>query len=154
MLAITVDQLRGDVPGRLRPRLGDDGLGRLLATGTHYTNAHYRHANTLTATGHATLFTGADTDGHGMAGNDWLDRATGAPVYCVEDGAAAILGQAPRARAGRSPRNLTATTIGDELVAATAGAARVFAVSRKDRGAILAAATSARPSGTPRQAAS
>ncbi len=49
VLQITVDQLRGDLPMRYRDRLGKGGFRYLLEKGVHYTNAHYRHANTETA---------------------------------------------------------------------------------------------------------
>ncbi len=73
VLQITVDQLRGDLPMRYRDRLPPGGFRRLLEQGTHYPNAHYRHANTETAVGHATLFTGADPSRHGVIANDWID---------------------------------------------------------------------------------
>ncbi len=85
VLQITVDQLRGDLPTRFRDRLGKGGFRYLLEQGTHYANAHYRHANTETAVGHATLFTGADPSRHGMVANDWIDGTTGAFVYNTED---------------------------------------------------------------------
>jgi hypothetical protein len=45
VLQITVDQLRGDLPMRFKDRLGDGGFRFLLNSGTHYINAHYKHAN-------------------------------------------------------------------------------------------------------------
>ena len=50
VLQITVDQLRGDLPMRFRDRLGRGGFRYLLERGTHFTNAHYAHANTETVT--------------------------------------------------------------------------------------------------------
>lgn len=137
VLQITVDQLRGDLPMRYRDRLGPGGFRFLLEQGTHYANAHYRHANTETAVGHATLFTGADPSQHGLVANDWVDAATGAFVYNTEDARHHLIGQEPRPHEGVSPRNLLASTIGDELVVSNAGRSRVFAVSIKDRGAII-----------------
>ena len=106
VVQITVDQLRGDLPMRYRDRLGEGGFRYLLEQGVHYTNAHYRHANTETAVGHATLVTGADPSAHGIVGNDWQDPATGAFVYNTEDDRHHILGQEPKAHQGVSPRNL------------------------------------------------
>jgi arylsulfatase A-like enzyme len=68
VVQITVDQLRGDLPMRYRDRLGEGGFRYLLERGVHYANAHYRHANTETAVGHATLVTGADPSAHGVVG--------------------------------------------------------------------------------------
>jgi predicted AlkP superfamily pyrophosphatase or phosphodiesterase len=137
VVQITVDQLRGDLPMRFRERLPEGGFRYLLEQGTHYANAHYRHANTETAVGHATLVTGADPSRHGIVGNDWIDPKTGAFVYNTEDERHHLIGRDPKPHRGVSPRNLLGSTIGDELVLSNAGKSRVFSVSGKDRGAIL-----------------
>lgn len=137
VLLITVDQLRGDMPQRHRQRFGEGGLRYLMERGLNYTDANYGHATTFTAVGHATLATGGNPPEHGLASNDWADPATGERVYCVEDDRHQLLGAKTKPHAGTSPRNLTASTFGDELVMATGGRSRVFSVSTKDRGAIL-----------------
>lgn len=134
---ITIDQLRGDMPLRFIDRFGENGFRYLLDNGTLFSNAHYRHSTTFTAVGHATLATGGNGAQHGLAGNDWYDVETGQQVYCVEDDRHPLIGEDVKAHQGTSPRNLTSSTIGDELVLATAGRSRVFSVSIKDRGAIL-----------------
>jgi predicted AlkP superfamily pyrophosphatase or phosphodiesterase len=137
VLQITVDQLRGDLPGRYADRLTDGGFRYLMEKGTWYIDAHYRHANTETAVGHATLATGADPSRHGIIANDWIDQKTGAFVYNTEDERHHIIGREAKAHEGVSPRNLAASTFGDELVVHNGGRSRVFSVSVKDRGAIL-----------------
>lgn len=137
VLFIVVDQLRGDMPIRYQDRFGDGGFRYLMEHGVHYRNANYRHANTFTAVGHATLATGGNTPQHGMAGNEWFDRAKGASMNSVEDLEHPLLGIEGAAGAGRSPKNLTSSTFGDELVLASGGASRVFGVSIKDRGAVI-----------------
>lgn len=137
VLFITVDQLRGDMLPRYRDRFGEGGFRRLLEGGVYYADAHYRHATTFTACGHATLFTGGNPPEHGIAANNWIDPETAERVYCVEDDRHVIIGNEPKDHLGTSPRNLTSSTLGDELVIATAGRSRVFSVSIKDRGAIL-----------------
>jgi predicted AlkP superfamily pyrophosphatase or phosphodiesterase len=137
VLQITVDQLRGDLPARYADRLTDGGFRYLMEKGTWYIDAHYRHANTETAVGHATLATGADPSRHGIVANDWIDQKTGAFVYNTEDDRHHIIGREPKAHEGVSPRNLAASTFGDELVVHNGGRSRVFSVSVKDRGAIL-----------------
>ncbi len=137
ILNITVDQLRGDLPMRFKNRFGKDGFRYLLEKGAHYANAHYQHANTETAVGHATLATGADPSRHGIIANDWIDQKTGEFVYNVEDNRHHIIGSKPKPHQGVSPRNLLASTIGDELVVHNNRRSRVFSVSIKDRGAIL-----------------
>jgi len=137
VLQITVDQLRGDMPARYADRLTDGGFRYLMEEGTWYIDAHYQHANTETAVGHATLATGADPSRHGIIANDWIDQKTGAFVYNTEDHRHHIIGREPKAHEGVSPRNLAASTFGDELVVYNGGRSRVFSVSVKDRGAIL-----------------
>lgn len=137
VVLITVDQLRGDLPMRYRERLESGGFRYLMEQGTHYTNAHYRHANTETAVGHSTLVTGADPSRHGIVTNEWFDQKTGEIVYNTEDDRHHLIGQAPKAHQGVSPRNLQSSTVGDELILSNAGQSRVFSVSGKDRGAIL-----------------
>ena len=44
VLQITVDALRGDLPGRYAHLFGDGGFRYLMGEGVHYTNAHYQHA--------------------------------------------------------------------------------------------------------------
>lgn len=139
VLQITVDQLRGDMPLRFKNRFGSSGFRYLMDRGVNYTNAHYGHSTTFTAVGHATLYTGGYAAQHGLAGNDWYNKATGKRVYCVEDDRHGLIGKKPKAHKGTSPLNLTSTTIGDELVISSGGSSRAFGVSIKDRGAILAA---------------
>ena len=137
VLQITVDQLRGDLPGRFADRLGDGGFRYLMEKGTWYMDAHYQHANTETAVGHATLATGADPSRHGVVANDWIDQDTGAFVYNTEDDRHRIIGKEAKAHEGVSPRNLMASTISDEMAVHNGGRSRAFSVSVKDRGAIL-----------------
>jgi predicted AlkP superfamily pyrophosphatase or phosphodiesterase len=150
VLQITVDQLRGDLLARYYHRLGDGGFRYLLDSGTVYTNAHHRHANTETIVGHTTLATGADPSVHGMVGNVWLDRVSGELTYNVEDARYPILSEGagvdketeidPTQRTarsnGRSPSRILVSTFSDELTLVLGGKSKVFGVSVKDRGAI------------------
>ncbi len=150
IVQITVDQLRGDLIGRYASNFGEGGFQYLLDEGIHYDNAHHTHANTETIVGHTTLATGANPAAHGMVGNLWFDRAAGKTVYNIEDPDYSILTggagvdadteidptQKAASSDGRSPRTILTTTFGDELSAHTAGGAKVFGVSVKDRGAV------------------
>jgi len=139
VVQITVDQLREQQLEEMSERFGPGGFRFLLEDGAHYRSAFYAHAITETAPGHATLFTGANPREHGIIGNEWFDAESGQRVYNCEDEGHHVLGEEGRPGAGTSPAKLLASTIGDELRLATSGAARAFAVSVKDRGAILPA---------------
>jgi predicted AlkP superfamily pyrophosphatase or phosphodiesterase len=137
VLQVTVDQLRGDTMTRFEDNFTKGGFRYLLEKGVHYTNAHYPYSDTETAPGHASLATGAVPAVHGIVSNDWLDPVTGEFVYNTEDPRHSYIGMEPKKNQGVSPRNLLASTLGDELVLHSAGRSRAFSVSSKDRGAIL-----------------
>ncbi len=137
VLQITVDQLRGDLLPRFRNRFGQGGFRLLMDRGVYFANARYETANTLTCAGHAVLVTGADVGEHGIVGNDWYDRDAGRPVYCVDDERYPAVGEPAKAGTGMSPARLTSTTVGDELVSASGGRSRAFAVAGKDRSSIV-----------------
>jgi predicted AlkP superfamily pyrophosphatase or phosphodiesterase len=138
VVVIVIDQFRGDYLERYRDQFGDAGFRLFLDHGAYFTDCNYNYANTRTAPGHATLFTGAYSNGHGIVGNEWWDPTKKRMVTSVEDDAVKILG-IPGDKDGASPHNLMADTIGDELKLATQGKARVFGVSLKDRAAVLPA---------------
>ncbi|MCB9471902.1 MAG: alkaline phosphatase family protein [Candidatus Obscuribacterales bacterium] len=144
VLQITIDQLRGDQPLIFRERFGEGGFKLLFDRGAYYANAHYCHADTETAPGHATLATGTVPARHGITNSEWYDYEKGRIVYSVEDQNSPLVDQNSVSTAGttssekgRSPAHLLSTTIGDEIVLASFGKARSIAVSGKDRGAIL-----------------
>lgn len=138
IVVIVIDQFRGDYLERYRSQFGDAGFRMLLDHGAYFPNCFYNYANTRTAPGHSTLFTGAYSNGHGIADNEWWDPKKRKMVTSVEDDAAKLVGVDDNGP-GASPHNLLADTLGDELKLATQGKARVFGISLKDRAAILPA---------------
>jgi len=137
VLQITIDQMRGDYPMRYQDRWGKGGFRLLLKKGTHYTNAHFVHADTETPIGHAALFTGTTPAYNGIVAGSWYDKESGRIIYNCEDDRFPMIGQDAVQGKGRAPSRLLSSTIGDELVLSNNGRSRVFSVSIKDRGAIL-----------------
>ncbi len=126
VVAISVDQYAWSLFQRYRPTYAG-GLKR-LSEGRVFLG-YQSHAMTETCPGHSTLLTGDHPNRTGIVANNWIDRATGARVYC-----AAVPGVAdPRARGAA---NLKVDTLGDWL-RARRPAARVASVSGKDRAAIM-----------------
>src|SRR5579859_676182 len=74
IVVIVIDQFRGDYLERYRAQFGDGGFRVLLDRGAYFANCNYNYANTRTAPGHSTLFTGAYSNGHGIAANEWWDQ--------------------------------------------------------------------------------
>jgi len=138
IVVIVIDQFRGDYLERYRDQFGEGGFRLFLDHGAYFSNCFYNYANTRTGPGHATLFTGAYSNGHGIADNEWWDPQKKKMVTSVEDDSTKLVGP-DGDHAGASPHNLLADTLGDELRLATQGKSRVFGISLKDRSAILPA---------------
>jgi hypothetical protein len=160
IVIVVIDQFRGDYLNRDQVKFKGRGFKLFMDQGAWFTDCYYDYANTKTAPGHATIGTGAYSDGHGIEANEFWDasRSNEHKVSSVEDEryqlvdlpAASIPanqpgapGTAPKYVIGASPRNLRATTFGDELRLATQGRARVYGISLKDRAAILPAGQAA-----------
>ena len=137
IVIIVIDQLRADYLERYRDQFGEGGFRLFLDHGANFTDCNYDYANTRTAPGHATLVSGAYSDGHGIMANEWWDPQKKRMVTSVQDDDVKTVGQSDATPA--SPHNLHADTLGDELKLATQGKAKVFGLSLKDRSAILLA---------------
>ena len=159
VVILVIDQFRGDYLDRYRDSFTTpNGFNLFLKKGAYFEGCYFDYANTKTAPGHATIGTGAYTDGHGIGSNEWWDlsRNTDRTISSVEDERYRIVGTfedlpvlpgtvilPTAARIGASPLNLHATTIGDEVRLATGGHAKLYGISLKDRAAILPAGQTA-----------
>ena len=139
VVVLVIDQFRYDYLMRFRPYFVKGGFNRLLDGGAVFTDCRYDYATTITGPGHATLLTGAYPNIHGIIGNEWYDRDQKRKVYCAEDLSTHEVASGEKASAapGFSPRNLTASTLGDELRMATGFRAKAVSISLKDRAAVL-----------------
>lgn len=139
ILQIVVDQLRGDLIHQHQQQFGPSGFNYLIHHGLDFHNANHPHANTTTCPGHATIATGSYPSLHGIVDNEWYDRNTKELMYCMFDLKARILptNHTHTVIPGRSPNNLKASTLSDEIILAKKG--KAFAVSFKDRSAIALA---------------
>src|SRR6202050_5411247 len=111
IVVIVIDQFRGDYLERYHDRFTEGGFRLLLDHGANFTDCNYDYANTRTAPGHATLFTGAYSNGHGIVANEWWDAKKKKMVTSVEDDDTKVIGVAEDAagsKAGASPHNLLA----------------------------------------------
>ncbi len=135
VVAVVIDQMRYDLLYRYLPKMGKGGFRKLLEKGYSFENTHYDYVPTVTGPGHASIFTGSTPAYHGIVGNDWHNYSIGKESYCVGD--SSVLGLGTDTKYGlRSPKNLLATTITDELKIASPRS-KIVGVSHKDRGAIL-----------------
>ena len=71
VVLVVIDQFREDYLERYRADLkAPHGFRLFLDHGAYFPDCYYDYANTKTAPGHATLGTGAYTDGHGINSNE------------------------------------------------------------------------------------
>jgi predicted AlkP superfamily pyrophosphatase or phosphodiesterase len=139
VVGIVVDQMRWDFLYRYNERYAQTGgFKRLLSRGFSCDNTFIPYAPTVTACGHACIYTGSVPSINGITGNYWWDNQLNRGVYCTEDSSVITVGS-NTALGLQSPRNLLTTTICDELQLATNFRSKVVGVALKDRGSILPA---------------
>lgn len=137
VVGIVIDQMRYDYLARFYDKYSDNGFKKLLSQGYNCKNANFNYAPTYTGPGHASIYTGTTPMFHGIVANNWYVREVGNKTYCTYDSTAMTVGSTTKKVGQMSPKNLISSTIGDELRLFTNMKSRVFAVSLKDRAAIL-----------------
>ena len=144
VVGIVVDQMRWDYVNKFKPFFKtQNGFLKLLNQGASCNNNLISYLPTVTACGHAAVYTGSTPAIHGITGNDWYDNIQQRIVYCVEDNSVQAVGIENSSNGKMSPLNLWTTTVGDELKLATNFKSKVYGISLKDRGAIIPAGHSA-----------
>ena len=137
VVGVVVDQMRFDHLYRYQDKYGEDGFKRLLREGFSFKNHHYNYIPTVTAAGHASIYTGATPSIHGVVGNSWYDRYADRQVGNVSDTTFTIIGSKTENRKGVSPNNMLTNTISDQLRLGSSFQSKVISISFKDRGASL-----------------
>ena len=141
VVGIVIDQMRWDYLYRYAHRFGNGGFKRMMNEGYNCQNTMVPYTPTVTAAGHACIYTGSVPNLHGITGNNWYDSKRAKAMYCTDDTVSSV---GTTSTAGNmSPANMFATTICDELRIATNFRGKVIGIALKDRGAILAAGHSA-----------
>ena len=138
VVGIVVDQMRYDFLYRYSEKYSSGGFKRLMNEGFNCRNNHYDYAPTVTAAGHAAIFTGSIPAIDGIIGNEWFNQKTGKSVYCVEDTSVRTVGSDSKAGL-MSPKNLLVSTITDQLRIANNFQSKTIGIALKDRGSILPA---------------
>jgi predicted AlkP superfamily pyrophosphatase or phosphodiesterase len=144
VVGIVIDQMRWDYLYRYNPLFkATGGFKRMMNEGFSCENTQISYTPSVTACGHAGIYTGTVPAIHGITGNAWYDRQLKRPVYCTEDKSTNGVGTAGASDGQMSPRNMLTTTITDELRLASNFKSKVIGIAIKDRGAIIPAGHSA-----------
>src|SRR5256885_1637654 len=133
VVGIVVDQMRWDYLYRYYNLFSETGgFKRMITQGFSCENTMIPYTPTVTAAGHSCIYTGSVPAVNGVVGNIWFDRMEIKVVYCADDDSAKTIGALDDA-GKMSPKNLLATTVGDELRIATNFSSKVIGISIKDR---------------------
>jgi predicted AlkP superfamily pyrophosphatase or phosphodiesterase len=139
VVGIVVDQMRWDYLYRYYDRYAaNGGFKKLMNQGFSCENTLISYTPSLTACGHAGIYTGSVPAIHGITGNNWWDKQRNNNMYCTQDDSVKTVGSTNEL-GKMSPKNLLVTTITDELRLATNFKSKVIGVALKDRGSILPA---------------
>ncbi|MCC6215377.1 MAG: alkaline phosphatase family protein [Polyangiaceae bacterium] len=135
VVGVVLDQVGADMLARHAELLPEDGiLRRARERGAAHERVRFEYATTLTAPGHAAIYTGHPPSRTGIVANEIYSRARSQVLPQVDDGEHAVAGTRSKFA---SPKALRVEGVADRLRAARPGA-RVATLSIKDRGAILA----------------
>jgi predicted AlkP superfamily pyrophosphatase or phosphodiesterase len=137
IVGIVVDQMRYDYLSKYYNKFSENGFKKLLTQGFDCKNTNYNYAPTYTGPGHASIYTGTTPAFHGIIGNNWFVRDSGKVIYVTDDPTVQTVGSSSVKEGKMSPRNLLASTLGDELRLYSNMKSKVIAVALKDRAAIL-----------------
>lgn len=134
IVGLVVDQMRWDY--LYNYQWGGGGFKTLLQDGYRCNNTIIDYVPTVTAAGHASIYSGTTPAFHGIAGNNFM--LNGKNVTSVQDDSERGVGGNDKTR-GKSPRNLITTNLADQLLLATDFKSRTVGIALKDRAAILPA---------------
>ncbi len=137
VVGIVVDQMRYDYLYRYFDKYSDRGFKRMMSKGFTCENMHYNYVPTITAPGHSSIYTGTTPAYHGIIGNDWHQRYSRESMYCVDDKTVQVVGGVNEAAGKKSPVNLLASTITDELKLYFHDQSKIISIALKDRAAVL-----------------
>ena len=92
VVGMVVDQMRWDYLYRFYSRYGQGGFKRLMNEGFSAEKTLIPYTPTITACGHASIYTGSVPAINGIIGNNWFDPQLKKNVYCVEDKSVSTVG--------------------------------------------------------------
>lgn len=134
VVGIIVDQMRWDYLMRYHDRYGEGGFKRMMEEGYNCNRLLINYIPTVTAVGHAAVYTGTVPAFNGIIANSmYFDGKWNTPV---RDWNAKGVGTR-RTDGQASPHRLLCTTMTDELRLATNFRSKVISVAIKDRASVL-----------------
>lgn len=114
IVGIVVEQMRADYIHKFWSDFGENGFKRLVNNGTVCQDADLGYGPAQSASGFATLATGAWPLTHGIVADVWYNRVSGEREYAAADDRYKVVGGRPSGNQ-YSPSKLGVNTFADEL---------------------------------------
>ncbi|MGL5938623.1 MAG: alkaline phosphatase family protein [Phocaeicola sp.] len=140
VVGLTIDQFRIDYIDAFYPLYGNRGFKRLLKEGHVFHHAEYDFAHLDKSSTVAAIYSGTSPRINGVVGDNFLDRTSLRVTNSVDD--AQFMGI--YTLESSSPKRLQVSTLSDELMVATHGAAEVYSIAPTREMAIWGAGHSAK----------
>ncbi|MBU6455383.1 MAG: alkaline phosphatase family protein [Cyanobacteria bacterium REEB67] len=134
VLLIVAQELTLSGMNRFADKFGSGGLRFLSDSGANFSACKFDTASAQSASGNATIVTGAHPWAHGIVADQWFDRRKGKSISCVADDGSQLVGANA---GGASSKFLQGTTIGDQMKLASNGRSKVFSIGVADSQALL-----------------
>lgn len=132
---IVVGSMRSDDLDRYKSNFTEQGFRRLMREGVTYTEAYYTFSTLSSASGLATLSTGANPSVHGVVGDGWWSHTDAKHVSLINDTKSYPV-EFSTGSGNYSAHRLTAPTVGDMLSMANPRS-KLFSVAIEPLGAIV-----------------
>lgn len=133
VVAITVDQLRGDYLNYLYQAFGEKGFKRLIEGGLLYENVVFDFERPDRASGMATLFTGAYPNLNGVVANSFFNTSNLRTESIFYD----LKYMGNYTGLSVSPKRMLTSTITDELKVASDGLSRIYSIAPEMEQALI-----------------
>lgn len=133
---ISVPGMRYDYLLKFNKLLNDKGLKKMISEGAYCQRAIIDYMGTYTATGLATIATGAEPASHGVIGDHWYNYTTGEKVSLTHDPEMMTVGS-DELDAQVSPRSMVASTIGD-CIKGISPSSKVISIAVTPNSAVVA----------------
>lgn len=136
VVQITVSGMRYDYLLRFGSNFSKNGFSKMISQGALCERAMIGYLNTNTASGLATIATGANPSTHGVIGSHWFNYTTGEKISLTEDKKVRTVG-ADELDAQVSPLMMIASTTGD-CIKGSSPRSKVISVAFEPLSAVVA----------------
>ena len=140
VVGLTIDQLRSDYIEAFSALYGERGFKRLMKEGRVYCNAEYDFVHVDRSSAVASIYTGASPYYNGVVADRWMDRSSLRIIKSTDDQAYMGIYTSENT----SPKHLLVSTLSDELMVSTRGAAEVYSIAPTREMAVFAAGHAAK----------